>query len=123
MPPIIAFVDDLMFLSRIKEAARAGGREVRSARTVTGLLEACRDSPALVLIDLDSARLPVSDALRALASEPSLTSIRSVGFFSHVNAERAEAAKALGCNRVLSRGSFVRELPELMRAGGQGTAR
>lgn len=114
MGSVIAFVDDLMTLSRIREAAKAGGREVRTARTVATLLEACRDAPALVLFDLDSARLPVTEALETLHREAGLRGVRSVGFFSHVHAERAQAARAAGCDQVLSRGAFVRELPELL---------
>jgi DNA-binding NarL/FixJ family response regulator len=114
MGPVIAFVDDLMFLSRIREAAQAGGRQVKTARTAAALVEACRDSPHLVLFDLDSARLPITEALEALCGDPSLTDIRSVGFFSHLHAERAQAATAAGCTRVLRRGAFVRELPELL---------
>lgn len=114
MGPVIAFVDDLMFLSRIREAAKASGREVKTARTAASLIEACRDSPALVLFDLDSARLPVARALEALHGDASLTAIRSVGFFSHVHAERAKAATAAGCTQVLPRGAFVRELPGLL---------
>jgi len=113
--PIIAFVDDLMLLSRIREAAGAGGREVRTARTVATLVEACSDSSALVLLDLDSSRLPVSDALKALHAGAHLPGVRTVGVFSHVHAERAEAAIAAGCTQVLSRGAFMRELPGLLR--------
>jgi len=114
MDPVIAFVDDLMSLSRIREAAKAGGREVRTASTVATLLEACRDTPALVLFDLDSTRLPVTEALEALRRDAGLTGVRSVGFFSHVHAERAQAARAAGCSQILSRGTFVRALPELL---------
>jgi hypothetical protein len=37
-----------------------------------------------------------------------------VAFFSHVNPERGEQARAAGCNRVLARGAFVKELPSLL---------
>jgi hypothetical protein len=39
-----------------------------------------------------------------------------VAFVSHVRPERAEAARAAGAGRVLSRGAFVRELPGLLAA-------
>jgi DNA-binding NarL/FixJ family response regulator len=114
MDPVVAFVDDLMFLSRIREAAKAGGREVRTARTVASLLEACRDTRALVLFDLDSPRLPVTEGLQALRKDAGLTGVRSLGFFSHVHAERAQAATEAGCSQVLARGAFIRELPRLL---------
>jgi hypothetical protein len=42
MAPVVALVDDLMFVSRIREAARGCGLEVRTVRRVADLLDACR---------------------------------------------------------------------------------
>ncbi len=114
MSHVIALVDDLMFLSRIREAARGVGAEVVSVRDAEGLGEAVRAGGRLVLVDADSSRLPWEQALRALRSEPDPASPRVVAFLSHVHAERAEAARAAGCERVLARGAFVKELPHLL---------
>jgi DNA-binding NarL/FixJ family response regulator len=120
---IVAFVDDLMLLSRVREAARALDVEVRGMRRVPDLLEACRHSPTVVLIDLDSARLPSTEALTALRSAGHLESIPVVGFFSHVHPERARTAQELGCARVLPRSAFVQELPSLLKsAAAEGAA-
>jgi len=120
---IVAFVDDLMLLSRVREAARALDVEVRGMRRVPDLLEACRHSPTIVLVDLDSARLPSSEALASLKSDPALASIPVVGFFSHVHPERARAAREMGCARVLPRSAFVQELPALLKsAPAEGAA-
>jgi DNA-binding NarL/FixJ family response regulator len=119
---IVAFVDDLMLLSRIREAARALEVEVRGMRRVADLVEACRHSPLVVLIDLDSARLPLTEAFGALKADPTLARIPVVGFFSHVHPERAKAARDLGCTRVLPRSAFVQELPSLLRMPAQGVA-
>jgi DNA-binding response OmpR family regulator len=58
MPTVAAVVDDLLFLSRIREAARARGATVVTARTGDALLAAARDGARLVLVDADSERLP-----------------------------------------------------------------
>jgi CheY-like chemotaxis protein len=118
MLPVIAFMDDLMFLSRVREAARAQGLEFRGVRTLSELREACSPPPRLVLMDLDSPRLPATQALAALRADPSLAGVPVVGFFSHVHAERARAAQAAGCTRVLARSAFVQKLPELLAAPG-----
>lgn len=112
MPLVAALVDDLMFLSRIREAARGAGVEVRAARTVEAVRQARQDGASLVILDLDSARLPWRDALAALSgeAEPAAT----VGFFGHVNAETGDAARAAGCALVLPRGAFVQKLPGLL---------
>ena len=111
MPLVVALVDDLMFLSRIREAGRGAGVEVRTARTVDAVVDAVRGGASLVLLDLDSTRLPWSAALTALAGEPAAA---TVGFFGHVHAETGRAATDAGCMLVLPRGAFVQRLPSLL---------
>jgi CheY-like chemotaxis protein len=112
---IVAFVDDLMFLSRIREAAHALDVEVRAMRQIVDLVEACRNKPSAVLVDLDSSRLPVNDALAALQADPELAQVPVIGFFSHVHGARAREARERGVSRVLPRSAFVQELPALLR--------
>lgn len=116
---MIAFLDDLMFLSRIREAARGAGLEVRSVRQLPDLLAAARDGARLVLADLDTARLPVLEGLAALRAEPGLAELTVVGFLSHVHADRAAAGQAAGCSRVLARSAFVAQLPQLLAEAAQ----
>ncbi|HET7293002.1 MAG TPA: hypothetical protein VFM88_11290 [Vicinamibacteria bacterium] len=113
---IVALVDDLMFLSRIREAAAALGADVKAVRSRETLLDACRAAPQLVLADLDSPRLGAADAIRALRADPAGVDLMVVGFFSHVHADRAELAQAAGASRVLPRSAFVRELRALVTA-------
>ena len=116
MPHVITVVDDLMFLSRIREAARGAGVEIRSARGPKDLVEAARDGGRLVLVDADSSRLPWAEAVSALRADPSVASITVIAFLSHVHAERAAVARGAGASRVLARGAFVQELPRLLAA-------
>jgi DNA-binding NarL/FixJ family response regulator len=112
MAAVVALVDDLMFVSRIREAAKGHGLEVRAVRGVPALLEACGADARLVVVDLDSARLPVAEALAALAAAPVAAPV--VGFFSHVHAERARQARAAGISEALPRSVFVERLPALL---------
>lgn len=111
---MIVLVDDLMFLSRIREAAARAGVTVRAVRKAEEAVSAAAGA-RLVIVDLDSPRLPVAETLSALAGEPSLAGLRRIGFYSHVEAERARAAEAAGC-RALPRGAFVQRLPEILAA-------
>jgi CheY-like chemotaxis protein len=115
MPLVIAFVEDLLFLSRIRETARAAGVDVKSVRTVEALVEAARTAAAgLVLVDADSDRIDGAGAIAALRREPALAALEVVAFFSHVQANRARAVLAAGATRALARSAFVAELPRLL---------
>src|SRR5437868_282641 len=98
---IIAIVDDLMFLSRITQAAQAKGLRVEGVRTTEQLAGAARAGARLVLIDLDRPRLPIETVIATLKAESAAPQI--VGFFSHVHAERAQQALAAGCTQALPR--------------------
>lgn len=121
MAPVVAFVDDLMFLSRIRESASRQRVDVQSARKVPQLLEACAEGARLVILDLDSPRLDTAGALQALRERHPALSV--VGFFSHVDVEKARSAQAAGCGRVMPRSAFVQKLDTLLgEARGSGSA-
>jgi DNA-binding NarL/FixJ family response regulator len=113
---VVALVDDLMFLSRIREAARRQSVEVKAVRTAEALLEACRAGARVVIVDLDARRLPSAEALSALRADPGLAGLPTVGFFSHVEVERAREARESGCRTVLPRSAFVQRLDALLAA-------
>jgi DNA-binding NarL/FixJ family response regulator len=112
MAIVVALVDDLMFLTRIRAAT--GGRpiEVRRVRASESLSAACDgEPPDLVLVDLDGAsRDPIGSIAVLRGGRPE---VRVVGFVSHVREDLTQAAREVGCE-VLSRGAFVRELPSLL---------
>jgi len=115
VPRVIALVEDLMFLSRVREAAAASGTVIHAVHTADELLEACRSEvPSLLLLDLDSPRVGALEALRRLRTEALAPDVASLGFFSHVHPERGRDALAAGCGRVLPRSAFVKELPGLL---------
>ena len=120
MSLVAVLVDDLMFVSRIREAAKASSADVRTVRNVDGLRAAVKEGATLVLLDLDSPRLPWADALRALSSEPDLAGAVSVGFVGHANETAIRTAREAGCTQVLARGAFVQRLPEILAGPPQG---
>ena len=119
MPPVIALVDDLLSLSRIREAGRAAGVEVGAVRGTAELVAAARQAARLVLVDADSQRLPWRDGIAALRADPATGGMPVIVFVSHVRADLAGAARAAGASRVLARSAFVKELPELMTRAAQ----
>jgi len=116
MPPVIALVDDLLFASRIREAARGAGVEVRTLRRSEEVSAALRAGSPLLLVDADSDRLQWAETIAAVRADASLAAVPIVAFFSHVHADRAAAARAAGASRTLARSAFVQELPRLLAA-------
>ena len=112
---ILAAVDDLMFSSRISTAAKAVGATVKFTRSPDAVMAAAREAmPALVIVDLNSTRVRPLDILAALAADPALAGVPTVGFVSHVDTATIEAARKAGVKRVLARSAFVEQLPDLL---------
>ena len=119
MPTLIALVDDLMFLSRIREAARGAALDVKAVRKAQDVLDGARAGACLLLLDLDSARLHWAETVALVRADPALTTLPIVGFLSHVNADAAREARAVGCTHVLARSAFVHELPQILAAAAR----
>ena len=105
---VLALVDDLMFGSRIAEAARARGGASQRVRTIDELRAALGPEVRLVIVDCDRPPVALEEVVAAAAGVP------VVGFFSHVEPQRGRDARAVGLTRVLPRSAFVKELPELL---------
>lgn len=130
---VIAFMDDLMFLSRIREAARPAGVEVKGVRKLADLVSACAaggvvsggstsgTAVSLLILDLDTPRIPVLQALAALR-EAGWPGCPVVGFLGHELTQRTQEARDAGCTEVYARGAFVRALPALLHAAASASA-
>ena len=112
---VVYVVRDLLFVSKIREAAEPLGvtvQAVRDVETLPGAAHAAR----LVVLDLD---LPQAlRALELLATDPRTTGIPTVGFVGHERLDVMETARALGCGQVMAKGEFATKLPTLLRAAG-----
>jgi CheY-like chemotaxis protein len=112
---VVALVEDLIFLSRIRETAKAVGATVETGDTTNCLASIAKARPQAILLDLNSARLSAVDCVRALKADPATRQIPIVGFVSHVQSDLIAAARAAGCDLVLARSAFSRQLPDLLR--------
>ncbi len=116
---IVAAVDDLLVRSKIQAAARLLGIEVVFIRSAEDLLARARTArPSLIVIDLDSGHLRPADLVAMLKREADLGAVRTVGFVSHVRADRIAAARAAGIDEVLARSAFAARLPALLAEAG-----
>ena len=112
---ILACVDDLMFMSKIKTAAAIRGVTVTFAKSPdAALADMRREPPSLVILDLNSVRLDPIALVAAMRGDPALSSISTVGFVSHVRADVIEAAREAGVGEVMARSAFVERLGEIL---------
>ncbi len=118
---VLAAVEDLLFRSKISEAARAAGIEVCFPRTGTKLLDKMRQSPPdLLILDLNSSRFEPLELLRTVKSGEDTREVPVIGFLSHMQGDLALAAREAGCDRVMARSAFVQDLPKIIAGAEVG---
>jgi CheY-like chemotaxis protein len=112
---IVALVEDLFFLAKIRETAKAVGVTVVTYDARRGSAAIAEAQPQAIILDLNSRGLSAVDWIRALKSDPATSPIRIVGFVSHVQEGLISAARAAGCDSVMARSAFTQQLPDLLR--------
>jgi CheY-like chemotaxis protein len=110
---VVYLTSDLLFSSRVVSLARTAGVSVS---VVNSRDEACRraaeSGAAMLLVDLDHREAD----MRQLAAELSHLEPRprTVAYASHVKEQLLAAASEAGCDLVLSRGQFDRQIAGLL---------
>ena len=113
---IIAVVDDLFFASKIRGTAEQTGVTVAFARHADGITEISRrDSPALIICDLESRRINPIELAKQLKADDRLASIPLIGFFSHVKTELQRQAEDAGFDQILPRSVFTKNLAQILQ--------
>lgn len=110
---VVVLIDDIFFLAKIQETAKALGVTVVTADLRRGV-EAVSGSQAIFL-DLGARTFPPLETIRTLKADPATSHVAIVGFASHVQTELIAAARTAGCDVVLARSAFTQQLPDLLR--------
>jgi len=112
---ILVAVDDFLFRSKIRTTGKNAGVELTFPRTPDEVLEQARAlKPSLAIFDLNSAKMEPIDTIARMKQDPELGSIRTLGFVSHVDGARIQAARAVGTDEVLARSAFAAELANIL---------
>lgn len=118
---VVAAVEDLLFKSKISETAGQLGVEASFPRSSRKLVEQATQSPPdLLVLDLNSARFEPLGLLRKLKADEATRDVPTVGFLSHVQKDLALAARESGCDRVMARSAFTKDLPKILAGDGGG---
>jgi DNA-binding NtrC family response regulator len=112
MAQVLALVDDLFFQAKITETAKHVGIGVRMCATPDALLSAAaEEKPNLIVVDLNARSGPV-DSLARIQSTADGTPV--LAFLSHVQTELAQRARAAGCQTIMARSQFARDLATIL---------
>jgi hypothetical protein len=125
---VLALVPDLLFGSNVQGSLAAGGHEVEllgDERRLRERLSAVRshgeDSRADVLVvDLTDARLDGASIRESLAGSGLLDGVRTLAFYSHVDAAAGERAREAGFELVVPRSRMAREGAQLVTRLAEG---
>ena len=112
---ILAAVNDLFFVGKITAAAQRTGVPVEFVRGESEVLQKTADSPAVLLLDLNDARLHPIALIAKLKRDPLRKEVRVIGYLSHVQEELKREADQAGCDLVLPKSVFSQQLDDLLR--------
>jgi CheY-like chemotaxis protein len=112
---IVCVIEDLLFSIKISTAAKSLGVDLYFERSAGNVISTIREKrPALVIFDLNAARLGPIDAIAQLKSDEALKEIRTLGYVAHVDAETIASARAAGIDQVLARSAFASSLGQIL---------
>ncbi|MEZ6044790.1 MAG: hypothetical protein R3C11_04250 [Planctomycetaceae bacterium] len=114
MADYLIICSDLFFSSKVAGTAQMLGlkcESVMSGPKAESVLKAMENPQGLV-IDLTTPLLNLENLLSDLPEE---VKARSIAFGPHVETEKIQQAKDLGCGAVLPRSQFTAQLPELLK--------
>lgn len=112
---VTAVVDDMFFISKIRETGKALGLIVNFPRNLDGLRATlAEDVPQLILVDLHHQKLDAVKLALELKANETISHVSLLGFFSHVETDLQRQAMEAGYDEVLPRSIFFRDLAKIL---------
>ena len=110
---VVALPADLIFGARIRATAESVGTDLLIAKNPQDLLTQVGEKQArLIILDLDRRGMNITETIQKLRAT---TSAPILAYVSHVQEDAIREAKAAGADKVIARGAFAKQLPELLR--------
>jgi CheY-like chemotaxis protein len=111
MASVVAVFDDLLLGSNVLGMLRAAGHEARLA----GGADAHADEAAVLVVDLAAGTFDGIALVERLRADGELESTRTLGVYSHVDADTRRRAEAAGFDLVVPRSRMAREGADLVQ--------
>ena len=113
---VVAVLDDMFFSSKIKQAAKQTGTDLEIIKNSGGLIESLISAPpSLIIIDLNSKKFNSLDLIKNIKATSVLEGVTMLGYMPHVEEELKKQAVLVGCDVVMPRSRFSRELVEILK--------
>jgi CheY-like chemotaxis protein len=110
---IVALPADLIFGARIRASAESVGVPIVIARNPDDLLaRAAESDPRVIILDLDRRGLAITDLVQKIKATSRATIL---AYVSHVQEDAIREARAAGADKVIARGAFAKQLPQLLQ--------
>jgi CheY-like chemotaxis protein len=118
---VTAVVDDMFFISKIRETGKALGLIVSFPRNLDAVwATVTEDLPQLIVVDLHHQKLDAVQLATELKANENVKDIPLLGFFSHVQADLQRRAMQAGYDEVLPRSIFFRDLAKILAGESKG---
>jgi DNA-binding NarL/FixJ family response regulator len=118
MARVLALSGDLLFGSRVQGALALAGHDVELIADEARLRERLSDPGAaaadVLIVDLTDAERDGAATVRSLSAGGALGRTRTLGFYSHVDAQARERAERADFDLVVPRSRMAREGAELV---------
>ena len=111
MAAVLAVFDDLLLGSNVLGMLRAAGHE---ARLAGGADSAHPDGAAVLVVDLGAQSFDGIELAERLRADGELGETRTLGVYSHVDADTRKRAEVAGFDLVVPRSRMAREGPALV---------
>ena len=115
---VVLVAQNLVFIGRVENLTESLGMETLRASTEEAFWRHFNNQkPALVLLDLEGEAETWQAILKGVQSDKD--GLQVVAFGPHEDLETMEQALSLGCDVVLSKGEFSRDLPQIIADLGE----
>jgi CheY-like chemotaxis protein len=110
---VLFLSSDLVFSSRLTSAGQRVGATVSAVSSVEAAAARIQSQPVkLVILDLATGNIDPASAVAKIREAASCVTI--VAYAPHVHEAKLEAARAAGCDEVLTRGAFDARMDDLL---------
>jgi DNA-binding NtrC family response regulator len=113
MARVVAFIPDLLFGSQVQGALRVAGHEVELVSDAESVRSALTGTDVLV-VDLTAEPARRVGLLESLWREDRTSAVRTLAFYSHVDADTRSLAESAGFHQVVPRSRMAREGADLV---------